>query len=290
MSPRLRSPGSPTPAAPRAGESEFILRPFCTSLGPSSDRPRVILAGVLIDDIRRAPLFSEISKEQLGKLADIASAFTLPADASVFSQGTRADAFYLLAEGSVKVAKTLLDGRGATIRYVAPGDTFGESALFTDTYPSSTETLAPSRLCRFEIATFRDLMLAEPDFALVMISAMARRLVMLNQRVEELLLPVPARLARYLLELCDEQGTPSRCRLAFSKHELASRLGTVPETLSRALNRFAAGRLVAVHGKNIEVLSTHGLARLAQQHWEARLGSLPADVYAAPARRGSTTS
>ena len=245
---------------------------------------------MISDDLRRAPLFSEISEKQLGKLARIASSVPLPADVCVFAQGNQADAFYLLAAGAVKVAKTLLDGRGATIRYVAAGDTFGESVLFHDVYPSSAETLAPSRLYRFETGAFRDLMLTEPDVALVIIAAMARRLVMLNQRVEELLLPVPARLARYILELCDEQGTPARCRLAFTKHELASRLGTVPETLSRTLTRFSAGHLIAVHGKDIEVVNLDGLERLAQQHCEARLGSLFSDPHVAPARSGSRPS
>jgi CRP/FNR family transcriptional regulator, dissimilatory nitrate respiration regulator len=227
---------------------------------------------VLIDDLRRAPLFAEISEEQLGRLAGIARSVTLPNGVSVFSQGDRADAFYLLSAGAVKVAKMLLDGRSATIRYVSPGDTFGESVLFNDTYPSSTETLAPSRLCRFDTAAFCDLMLAEPDLALVIIAAMARRLVMLNQRVEELLLPVPARLARYLLDLSSEQATPSRCHVVVSRHELAARLGTVPETLSRTLHRFAAGRLIEVHGHDIRVLNHEGLERLAQQHWEAKIG------------------
>ena len=85
---------------------------------------------MILDDLRRAPLFAGMSDEQLDKLSGIASAVTMPADACVFSQGNRAEAFYLLAAGAVKVAKTLLDGRGATIRYVAAGDTFGESVLF----------------------------------------------------------------------------------------------------------------------------------------------------------------
>jgi CRP/FNR family transcriptional regulator, dissimilatory nitrate respiration regulator len=235
-------------------------------------------------------LFAGMSDEQLDKLSGIAGTVTMPAGVCVFSQGNRADAFYLLAAGAVKVAKTLLDGRDATIRYVAAGDTFGESVLFHDVYPSSAETLAPSRLCRFETEGFRDLMLTEPDLALVIIAAMARRLVMLNQRVEELLLPVPARLARYILELCDEQGTPSGCRLAVTKHELASRLGTVPETLSRTLTRLSAGHLIAVHGRDIEVVNLDGLGRLAQQHWEARLGGMFSDSHVTPARSGSTMS
>ena len=84
---------------------------------------------------------------------------------------------------------------------------------------------------------------------------MAHLLVLLNQRVEELLLPVPARLARYLLDLCSEQGSPTHCRLPFAKHELAARLGTVPETLSRTLNRFVRGGLIAVDGNTFEVLN-----------------------------------
>lgn len=246
---------------------------------------QAILTDVILDDLRRASLFAGISDAQLGKLGHIARPVTLPAGASVFSQGDRADAFYLLVEGTVKVAKTFRDGRGATIRYVRPGETFGESVLFNDTYPSSTETLEPSRLCRFDTEMFRRLMLAEPELALLVIAAMARLLVMLNQRVEELLLPVPARLARYILSLCSEQATPSRCHLAFARHELAARLGTVPETLSRTLNRFVAGGLLAVHGNDIEVLNPAVLARLAQQYGEAEPASRPAVEHKLRVRR-----
>jgi len=98
-------------------------------------------------------------------------------------------------------------------------------------------------------------MLAEPELGLRIIATMAHLLVVLNQRVEELLLPVPARLARYLLDLCSEQGSPTQCRLAFAKQELAARLGTVPETLSRTLNRFVRGGLIAVDGNAFEVLN-----------------------------------
>ena len=217
------------------------------------------------DDLRRAPLFAKLSEAQLEKLSRIARPFAVPADASVFTQGDPARAFYLLAEGGVKVVKTFRDGRSATIRHVRPGETFGESVLFNDTYPSSTETLAPSRLYLFDTGEFRDLMRAEPELALAIMAAMAMLLVMLNQRLEELLLPVPARLARYLLDLCAEQGEPSRCHLVYSKRELAARLGTIPETLSRTLNRFVAGGVIAMRGADFEVLNGEALRRLAQQ-------------------------
>lgn len=237
------------------------------TMGTGDRPPGTILSGVIMDDLRRAPLLASLTDEQLSKLGAIAAPVTLPPGVTVFLQGDPADAFYLLAAGAVKVAKVFRDGRSATIRHVRSGETFGESVLFNDTYPASTETMepGPSLLYRFDTGEFRRLMLAEPELALRIIAAMAHLLVLLNQRVEELLLPVPARLARYLLELCGEQGSPTRCRLPVTKHELAARLGTVPETLSRTLNRFVAGGLIAMRGDSLEVLNRPALERLAQQ-------------------------
>jgi CRP-like cAMP-binding protein len=217
------------------------------------------------DDLRQAPVFAGLSDEQIAKLAGIAHPATLAGEATVFLQGDPADAFYLLAEGAVKIIKEFRDGRSATIRHVRPGETFGESVLFNDTYPAGAETMAVSRLYRPASADFRELTLAEPELGLRLIATMANLLVMLNQRVEDLLLPVPTRLARYLLDLCSEQGTPAHCHLPITKQELAARLGTVPETLSRTLNRFVRGGLVDVDGSSLRVLNRVRLERLARQ-------------------------
>jgi CRP/FNR family transcriptional regulator len=220
---------------------------------------------VIVDDLRRAPLLNGLTEEQLGALAAIVVPVTLQADTTVFLQGDPGDAFYLLVEGAVKILKAFRDGRTATIRHVGAGETFGESVLFNDTYPSGARTMSASRLCRFGKDDFHRLMLAEPELALRIIAAMAHLLVMLNHRVEELLLPVPARLARYLLDLCSEQGSPTRCRLTVAKQELAARLGTVPETLSRTISRFVRGGLITVEGNTFQVLNRPALERLAQQ-------------------------
>ena len=97
---------------------------------------------------------------------------------------------------------------------------------------------------------------------------MAELLGLLNRRVEELLLPVPARLARYLLARADEQLEPATggdapadvprvIRLPVSKRELAARLGTVPETLSRTFDRFKRAQVIRMSGDHrlIEILS-----------------------------------
>jgi CRP-like cAMP-binding protein len=230
-------------------------------------------------DLRAAVLFAHLEEDQLERLASVAQPRRLPADETLFLQGYAADAFYLLAEGRLKVFKLLRDGRTATMRHVEPGQTFAEAALFHETYPSSTETLTECLVYRFDKEKTLALLIAEPQLAVNLLAAMAELLGLLNRRVEELLLPVPARLARYLLARADEQlepaaagdatreDTPRVIRLPVSKRELAARLGTVPETLSRTFDRFKRAQVIRMSGDHrlIEILSFEQLHRLAQE-------------------------
>ena len=218
-------------------------------------------------DLRAAELFAHLEEGQLAQIASIARPLHLPAEHTLFLRGDPATAFYLLADGRVKVFKLLRDGRTATIRHVAPRQTFAEAAVFRETYPSSAETMTQSRLYHFETRAFRAMLLGEPQLAVNLLGAMAELLALLNRRVEELLLPVPARLARYLLALADDQPSASNTvKLPISKRELAARLGTVPETLSRTFDRLKRGGILRMSGdrNTIELLDVERLQRLAQ--------------------------
>jgi len=231
-----------------------------------------------LSDLRAAAIFSQLDDEQLERLATLARPQRLPAESTVFLQGDPAGAFYLVAEGRVKVFKLLRDGRTATVRHVEAGQTFAEAALFHEAYPSCTETMSDSLLYRFDTQETLDLLLAEPQLAVNLLAAMAHLLGLLNRRVEELLLPVPARLARYLLARADEQLEPAAAggpapadgprviKLPTSKRELAARLGTVPETLSRTFDRLKRAGVIRMSGDHelIEILSFEKLHRLAQ--------------------------
>ena len=222
---------------------------------------------LILDDLRSAELFAPLDEAQLARLQGVARPLALPAHTSIFLRGDQADAFYLLAEGRVKVYKLLSDGRSATIRHVEARQTFAEAALFHDTYPSGAETMTACRLYRFDTNVFRSLLLGEPELAVSLLGAMAQLLGLLNRRVEELLLPVPARLARYLLVLADEQGSPDRVRLPTTKRELAARLGTMPETLSRTFYRLRRGGILRLDRSHevIEITDLPRLRKLAQE-------------------------
>jgi len=232
-----------------------------------------------LTDLRAAALFKHLDEDQLERLAAVAQPRRLPAEETLFLQGDSADAFYLLAEGRLKVFKLLRDGRTATVRHVEGGQTFAEAALFHDVFPSSTETMTECLVYRLDKEQTLALLLAEPQLAVNLLAAMAHLLGLLNRRVEDLLLPVPARLARYLLARADEQLEPAAAggpapaevprviQLPVSKRELAARLGTVPETLSRTFDRFKRAQVIRLSGDHrlIEILSFEQLHRLAQE-------------------------
>jgi CRP-like cAMP-binding protein len=75
---------------------------------------------------------------------------------------------------------------------------------------------------------------------------------------------VPGRLSSYLKYLSDEQKSPNTVKLAISKSQLASLLGTIPETLSRIFTKMAAARLITVQGGDIQLLDRNGLEDLAE--------------------------
>jgi CRP/FNR family transcriptional regulator len=232
-----------------------------------------------LSDFRAAQLFMHLDDDQLRRLAEVARPLRIGAEETLFLQDDATNAFYLLAEGRLKVFKLLRDGRTATIRHVEPGQTFAEAALFHETYPASTETLTECLLYRFDKEQTLDLLLGDARLAVNLLASMAELLGLLNRRVEELLLPVPARLARYLLARADEQLEPAATagdaaadvprviRLPVSKRELSARLGTVPETLSRTFDRFKRAQVIRMSGDHrlIEILSFVQLHRLAQE-------------------------
>jgi CRP/FNR family transcriptional regulator len=64
--------------------------------------------------------------------------------------------------------------------------------------------------------------------------------------------------------LAQEQDQPDSVSLPISKGQLASLLGTIPETLSRIFSKMSQQGLVQVSGSTILILDPGGLVELAQ--------------------------
>jgi len=218
----------------------------------------------LMTDLHNCPLFAGITDADLALLSGIVRSRTAERGELLFSEGERAVGFFVVASGRVKVYKLSADGKERILHIVQPGGTFAEAAIFGDgNYPAYAEPLVSSRLLFFPKTEFLDLLRQHGQIAINMIAGLSRYLRQFASQVEQLTFQdVPSRLAKYLLGLAGPQQR--NIVLPITKAALASQLGTVSETLSRTLRKLSDEEVIAVDGKNIDLLDRERLQELAE--------------------------
>ena len=103
-----------------------------------------------------------------------------------------------------------------------------------------------------------------PSFALNLLAILSRRLRNFAAQIENLSLKeVPSRIAAHLLYLSEQKKGSAELELTITKSQLASLLGTIPETLSRILGRMSGEGLISLKGPHIKILDREGLKTLA---------------------------
>jgi CRP/FNR family transcriptional regulator len=98
-----------------------------------------------------------------------------------------------------------------------------------------------------------------------MLASLSQRLKQFSNLIETLSLKeVPGRLASYLLYLSDKKGSIDEFKLDIAKSQLASLLGTIPETLSRIFTKMGNRDIIRTNGPQIIILDRTGLEDLAE--------------------------
>jgi CRP/FNR family transcriptional regulator len=181
---------------------------------------------------------------------------------AVFFEGQAAAGFYLIKSGQVKIFKLSPEGKEQILHVFGRGEPFGEVPVFSGqpTFPANAVSLSASELLFFPKQDFVRLITASPDLALSMLAVLSRRLCRFAAQIESLSLKeVPSRVAAHLVYLAETQGSTKQVDLDIPKGQLASLLGTSPETLSRIFNSMSAEGLIRVEGRRIELLRYEGL-------------------------------
>jgi len=217
--------------------------------------------------ISKISIFNGLSASQLEEVRQIADYRNYTKGRTVFLEGDPGIGFYVVVKGQVKVFKLALDGKEHILHIIGAGDPFGEVAVFAGrSFPANAEALAESRLLFFPRDGFVTLISRNPSLAMKMLAVLSMRLRQFAVQIENLSLKeVPGRLASYLIFLANEQENTVAVMLPISKGQLASLLGTIPETLSRIFAKMAGQGLIAVNGRNISILDLAGLEEISIQ-------------------------
>jgi CRP/FNR family transcriptional regulator, dissimilatory nitrate respiration regulator len=220
----------------------------------------------ILDHIACVPLFEGLPLGQIEDLAMIVTDQTFGKAETIFSEGEDADGFYVVITGRVKIFKLSPDGKEQILHFFGPGEPFGEVPVFTGQhFPASAEAMEESRVFFFPRKSFVDLIKRNPSLALNMLAVLSKRLRRFAALIDDLSLKeVPGRLAAYLLYLSDQNRGAKVLELAVTKAQLASLLGTIPETLSRILGKLSSQGLIESDGRRIRIMDREALRDLAE--------------------------
>lgn len=216
--------------------------------------------------ISKTILFDGLPDTYIDQLLEIAVEKEFKRQEIIFSENDSANGFYVNADGLIKIYKLSSEGKEQILHIFGPGEPFGEVPVFSGkTFPAFAETISASRVLFFSRPAFVKLISDNPSLALNMLAVLSMRLRHFTVQIENLSLKeVPGRLAAYFLMLSTEQDNPNTVMLNISKSQLASFIGTIPETLSRMLNRMASQNLINVQGRKIKLLDVDGLKVLSE--------------------------
>ena len=200
---------------------------------------------------RQSELFRGMSEDALARLAAKGKQRRFEQGDTLFVEGTKGSEFFLLMEGDVRLYKTSPEGQEIALRIIRPGEIFAEVVIFEDTtYPASAAALSAGSVFAIGRASFAEL-LEDNRFRNEFITMLMKKQRYLTERILYLTTyAVEERFFRFLLE---HYGTSGVYRVDMAKKDIASAIGTIPETLSRLINRLKGLGVLLWEGNTLSV-------------------------------------
>lgn len=204
------------------------------------------------------PYFRALPAADLGRVAARAVVRDVRRGERVFEEGAPAEGLFVVMEGRVRLVRVSRGGREQVLHAEGPGATLDEVPLLDGGGDGAHAAPLPAA------RRHRQACRRHPDVALGIIRVLARRVRTFAGLVEQLSLrDLTARTAGLLLAESRAAGATT-FELGTTRDELAARLGTVRELVSRSLARLRKAGVIRVTGLRVTILDARRLADLAE--------------------------
>lgn len=217
------------------------------------------------DFLATVPLFSGIDRTELQRFADMTRERFYPRGSVILFENDPGDSLFVVRQGRVKVVLIGEDGREVILGVLGVSDHFGELSLIDDR-PRSAHVIAmdDSHLLVLRREDFRKRVEASPAVAWALLGELSRRLRRADEKIGGLvLLDVPGRIARLLLDLADESGG-NTIEKRLTHQTIAQMIGASRETVSRAMKDFQEANWVSIERRRITLADRPALEQRAQ--------------------------
>jgi len=212
------------------------------------------------------PLFKSLSADDVSHFSQLAREKTYPRGSVILFEDDPGDSLFVVREGRVKVVLVAEDGREVILGILGIGEHFGELALIDD-QPRSAHVVAmeDSTLLVLRREDFRRRVEQSPAVAWAMLIELSRRLRRADEKIGSLvLLDVPGRIARVILDAAEEAGS-EEIEKPLTHQTIAHVIGASRETVSRAMREFVEAGWITTEKRRIKITDRPALERRSQQ-------------------------
>jgi len=208
--------------------------------------------------VHEFPFFAGLDEQTYDELLARGRTLHLDKDEVLFLEDEPCKGLFLVQSGVIKIHKISESGREQILTFSQPGDSIAEVPLFDHgNYPAAAAAMEPSDVLFIPKDAFNDLLAQRPQLAQAVIVALAQRMRKLVNLIADLSLrQVRQRLARFLHE---EAAGRKTFPLTLTNDELAARLGSVRDVISRTMSGLQADGFIRLHNRQVEILDPDGL-------------------------------
>lgn len=218
--------------------------------------------------ITSVPVFKGMNEADLQQLQKVTGSKRFGKGEYIFRDGERSETLFVVNEGLIKLTKMSPDGKEQIVRLLFPGDFFGLfSLLRNENHYLNAETVGASTIiCYIEKKDFLNTMEKNAELSYRFLLTVNDRLYESDESVGFLsFMEVEQRLARALILFHDKMNAKNGTfTLPITKKDLASYIGTTPESVSRKLGSFMSQKLISMDGlRQIQILELDQLKQVS---------------------------
>jgi CRP/FNR family cyclic AMP-dependent transcriptional regulator len=217
--------------------------------------------------LQRTTLFRSLTSEQVADVAQRAIEIHLRKGEVLFLSGEVAKGLFVVLRGKIRAFQQDEDGREQVMHVDAAGAVLGDVPVFDNgPYPVSAISEIDADVLFIEKSDMHELCVKYPSLALAALKLLASKVRKHATLVEALSLhEVGQRLAFFLLTEARSASfsVHGPFRLRLSNHEIASRIGSVRDVVSRSFARLKHDGLIAMKDREVTIVDWQGLRRYA---------------------------
>lgn len=203
--------------------------------------------------IHHIPLFRVLNEEEKNSVFEFVYTKNYKANELIYQPNEKASSIYIVSSGKIRIYRLAENGKEQLLRILIPGDFTGELALFKEgIYEAYAQSIEETTLCMINHYDFKKLLTKYPLLSTKMLEVLANRLSTSEEQTAWIATEtVRDRLIHYLSRIAPLNNQQEKIiKLDITKKDLASYLGTTPESLSREWSKLERENIIKQIGKN----------------------------------------